>query len=120
MKKNEQCQILLSCCFLFTNPLADCNRIHEVLKRCAKLANNCISQSLIHLSLFFDILECYLYFVEQKKIIEDKDDAISQISSAVDQKINEQGDTQEITSHLVECRARWSELKLKIKSWLSH
>jgi hypothetical protein len=21
MKKNEQCQILLSCCFLFTNPL---------------------------------------------------------------------------------------------------
>lgn len=88
MKKNEQCQILLSCCFLFTNPLADSNRIHEVLKRCAKLANNCISQSLVHLSLFLDILESYLFFVRQKNIIEDKDDAITQLASAVEERIN--------------------------------
>ena len=63
---------------------ADANRIHEVLKRCAKLANNCISQSLIHLSLFFDILETYLFFVKQKNIIEDKNDAIGQLTGAVE------------------------------------
>jgi hypothetical protein len=64
-----------------------------VLKRCAKLANNCISQSLTHLSLFLDILESYLFFVKQKHIIEDKDDAISQLTGAVDERINEAGDT---------------------------
>lgn len=84
MKKNEQCIILLSCCFLFTNALADPNRIHEVLKRCAKLANNCISQSLVHLSLFLDILESCLFFVRQKKIIEDQNDIISQLTTAVE------------------------------------
>lgn len=93
MKKNEQCQILLSCCFLFTNTLADSNRIHEVLKRCAKLANNCISQSLSHLGLFLDILESYLYFVRQKGTIEDSNDAIGQLTSAVEEKIVEAGDT---------------------------
>ena len=66
MKKNEQIPVLLSSCFLFTNPLAEVNGIHIVLKRCAKLANNCISQSLIHLGLFLDIIESYLFFVRRK------------------------------------------------------
>jgi len=59
-----------------------------VLKRCAKLANNSISQSLIHLGLFLDILETYLFFVRQKSVIEDKDDAISQLAGAVEERIN--------------------------------
>jgi hypothetical protein len=71
-----------------------------VLKRCAKLANNCISQSLGHLSLFLDILESYLFFVAQKNIIEDKDEAISQLTQAVEEKLNETADTEEIKAHL--------------------
>jgi len=55
-----------------------------VLKRCAKLANNCISQSLVHLGLFMDILESYLFFVKQKNAIDDKDEAINQLVSAVE------------------------------------
>lgn len=73
---------------------ADPHRIHEVLKRCAKLANNCISQSLGHLSLFLDILESYLFFVVQKNIIEDKDEAISQLTQAVEEKLNETAETE--------------------------
>ena len=122
IKKQEQCKILLSCCYLFTNPLvnvffiqADANRIHEVLKRCAKLANNCISQSLIHLSLFFDILQTYLFFVKQKNIIEDEKDAIGQLTSAVEEKLSEQADTEEINKHLKECRKRWIDLGKKCK-----
>lgn len=48
-------------------------------KRCAKLANTCVSQSITNLNLFFLILDSYLFFTKQKQIIEDKDDAISQI-----------------------------------------
>jgi hypothetical protein len=71
LKKNEQCQVLLSCCFLFTNPQADANRIHDILKRCAKLANTSVNQNIGFVSLFMDILESYLYFVRQKQIIAD-------------------------------------------------
>jgi len=83
LKKNEQCQILLSCCYLFTNPLADVNRIHEVLKRCAKLANTSVCQNVGFVGLFMDILESYLYFVKQKGCITDKDEAITQISDVI-------------------------------------
>jgi hypothetical protein len=78
-----------------------------VLKRCAKLANNSISQSLGNLSLFLDILESYLFFVAQKNIIEDKDDAISQLTQAVEDKLNETAETEEIKQHVAECRNRW-------------
>ena len=94
---------------------ADSNRIHEVLKRCAKLANNCISQSLIHLGLFMDILETYLFFVRQKNIIEDKMDAIAQLTGAVEEKLSEEGESEEIKAHLKECRLRWTELGKKCK-----
>lgn len=79
LKKNEQCQILISCCYLYTNPQADTNRIHEILKRCAKLANTCVNQAISNLHLFFLILNSYGFFVKQKGIIEDKDEAIPQI-----------------------------------------
>jgi|JI61114C2RNA_FD_contig_31_157507_length_1147_multi_3_in_0_out_0_1 hypothetical protein len=86
LKKNEQCQILLSCCYLFTNSLADVNRIHEVLKRCAKLANTSVGQNIAFIGLFMEILESYLYFVKQKGVIVDKDEAISQISEVIEEK----------------------------------
>lgn len=60
------------------------NRIHEVLKRCAKLANTSVGQNVGFVGLFMDILEVYLYFVKQKAIINDKDDAITQISEVVE------------------------------------
>ena len=89
LKKNEQCLVLLSCCFLFTNSQVDPSRIHEILKRCAKLANTCVSQSITHLNLFFNILDSYIFFTKQKQIIEDKDDAISQIRELVEAKLAE-------------------------------
>lgn len=85
---------------------ADANRIHEVLKRCAKLANTCLGQSLTNLGLFLDILESYLFFVKQKSIIDDPDDAIGQIVEVIEGKIQEVGDN-ECKQHLDECRARW-------------
>jgi len=45
------------------------------------------------LSLFLDILESYLFFVAQKNIIEDKDEAISQLTQAVEEKLNETAET---------------------------
>lgn len=55
------------------------NRVHEILKRCAKLANTSSGQSLANVGLFLDILGYYYYFVKQKQYIEDKDEAIPQI-----------------------------------------
>ena len=98
LKKNEQCAILLSCCYLFTNPQADINRVHEVLKRCAKLANTSVNGNIIHIGLFMEILEAYEYFVKQKAVITDKDDAIPQIVEMVDTKIAE-GDVPELPEH---------------------
>jgi hypothetical protein len=74
---------------LFTNPLADINRIHEVLKRCAKLANTCAGQNIGFVVLFMDILESYLYFVKQKGCISDKDEAIPQLCEMVEAKLAE-------------------------------
>ena len=69
----------------------------------------------MHLGLFLDILECYLFFVRQKHIIEDKDEAISQLASAVEEKIHEVGESEEIKTHLNDCRNRWEELSKKCK-----
>lgn len=77
----------MSCCYLFTNPIADVNRIHEVLKRCAKLANTSVGQNIGFVGLFMDILESYEYFVKQKGIISDKDEAISQICEVIEEKL---------------------------------
>lgn len=120
LKKNEQCQILLSCCFLFTNPQvnvplsqADRNRIHEVLKRCAKLANTSVNQSINHLNLFFQILDSYIYFVRQKQLIEDKDDAIPQIMEMVEAKLEEGQEGEEEKKVAANYKNRWAEIKGK-------
>lgn len=54
-----------------------------------------------------DILDNYLFFVRQKGIIEDKDDAISQLSSAVEEKLGEEADGEDVKIHLAECKVRW-------------
>jgi hypothetical protein len=41
------------------------------------------------LNLFFNILDSYIFFTKQKQIIEDKDDAISQIRELVEAKLAE-------------------------------
>lgn len=74
--------------FLITQ--ADPNRIHEILKRCAKLANTCVNQSITHLGLFFLILDNYIFFVRQKQVIEDKDEAIPQIIEMIETKLAEE------------------------------
>lgn len=114
LKKNEQCQILLSCCYLFTNSLADVNRIHEVLKRCAKLANTSVGQNIVFIGLFMDILESYLYFVRQKGIIVDKDEAIAQISDVVEEKFTSEEVPEESKETVSQAKERWASLKQKI------
>lgn len=54
-----------------------------------------------------DILDAYLFFVKQKGIIEDKDDAISQLYSAVEDKLGDEADGEDVKIHLAECKARW-------------
>lgn len=68
LKKNEQCLVLLNCCYLYTNAQAEKSRIQEILKRCAKLAKSCVDQSITNLSLFFNLLDSYVYF-RQKQLI---------------------------------------------------
>ena len=46
-----------------------------------------MNQSIAHLNLFFQILDSYIYFVRQKQLIEDKDDAIPQIIEMVETKL---------------------------------
>lgn len=45
--------------------------------------------------------------MRQKGIIEDKDDAISQLSSAVEEKLAEQAEGEDVKAHLAECKSRW-------------
>lgn len=116
LKKNEQCQILLSCCYLFTNPQADSNRIHEILKRCAKLANTCVNQSITNMGLFFQILDNYLFFVKQKQVIEDKDEAIPQIIEMIEAKLAEDQDGEENQKCQIELKEKWAQISVKYKS----
>jgi hypothetical protein len=61
-----------------------------VLKRCAKLANTSVGQNIGFVGLFMDILESYLFFVKQKGLISDKDEAIPQICEVVEAKLAEE------------------------------
>lgn len=47
------------------------------------------------MSLFFEILDSYLFFTKQKQIIQDKDDAISQIIEVVEAKLGEEVEGEE-------------------------
>lgn len=94
---------------------ADSSRIHEILKRCAKLANTCVGQSITNLNLFFMILDSYLFFTKQKQIIEDKDDAISQIREMVEQKLAENQEGEENKNALIQYKQKWVEISGKYK-----
>ena len=48
-------------------------------------------------------------------MIEDKDDAISQLASAVEDKLNEATEADDVKKHLEECKVRWVELSKKCK-----
>jgi hypothetical protein len=85
------------------------------LKRCAKLANTCTGQSIAHLSLFFKILDSYLYFTKQKQIIQDKDDAFTQIVELIETKLGEEVEGEENKASLAENRQKWAEISHKYK-----
>lgn len=94
---------------------ADPTRIHEILKRCAKLANTCVGQSISNLNLFFNILDSYIFFTKQKQIIEDKDDAVSQIREMIEAKLSEPQEGEENKNTLAQYKKQWEELQVKYK-----
>lgn len=49
-----------------------------------------MGQNLGFVGLFMDILESYLFFVKQKSLISDKDEAIPQICEVIDTKLTEE------------------------------
>ena len=54
------------------------------------------------------ILDSYLYFVRQKGIVEDKDDAIPQIVQLVEGKLQQQQEDEESKKHLEKHSQRWN------------
>jgi vacuolar protein sorting-associated protein 35 len=73
LKKPDQCQLVAMCAHLFypvgsgkdmmySNP----QRALECLQRSLKLADACTSANPVHVSLFVDLLEHYVYFFENK------------------------------------------------------
>ena len=94
---------------------ADSNRIHEILKRCAKLANTCVNQSIANMPLFFQILDNYIFFVRQKQVIEDKDEAIPQIVEMIEAKLAEDQDGEENQKSKEEMTNRWAVISMKYK-----
>lgn len=61
------------------------------------------------------ILDSYLFFTKQKQIIEDKDDAISQIREMVEQKLAENQEGEENKNALVQYKQKWVEISVKYK-----
>ena len=66
-----------------------------------------MSQSITNLNLFFLILDSYLFFTKQKQIIEDKDDAISQIREVVESKLAESQEGEENKTELAQYKQKW-------------
>lgn len=60
-----------------------------------------------------DILESYLYFVKQKGVITDKDEAIPQICEVVDTKFTEEV-PEDAKEAVTQAKERWVGLKQKI------
>ena len=63
-----------------------------------------------------DILESYLFFVKQKGVISDKDEAIPQICEVVESKFTEEI-PEEAKEAVGAAKERWIEVKQKINSW---
>lgn len=59
------------------------------------------------------ILDSYSYFVRQKQLIEDKDEAIPQICEMVEAKLAEDQEGEEEKKILAEHKAKWNEIKHK-------
>lgn len=65
--------------------------------------------------LFFSILDNYIFFVRQKQVIEDKDEAIPQIVEMIEAKLVEDQDGEENEKSKVEMTKRWEEISVKYK-----
>ena len=76
-----------------------------------------MNQSINHLNLFFQILDSYIYFVRQKQLIEDKDDAIPQIMEMVEAKLEEGQEGEEEKKVAANYKNRWAEIKGKYQWW---
>jgi hypothetical protein len=70
---------------------------------------------MVHLGLFFDILDSYIFFTKQKQIIQDKDDAIQQIIEAVEGKLSSEVEGEENKSAQAEYRIKWEKISGKYK-----
>lgn len=75
-----------------------------------------MGQNIEFVGLFMDILESYLFFVKQKGVINDKDEAIPQICEVVEAKLAEEV-PEESKEAVAVAKQRWVELKQKINSW---
>lgn len=67
------------------------------------------------MSLFFLILDNYIFFVKQKQVIEDKDEAIPQIVEMIEAKLLEDQDGEENIKSKELMAARWAEISIKYK-----
>lgn len=56
-----------------------------------------------------------MFFTRQKQVVEDKDDAISQIRDLVDQKLEEQVEGEENKKILADHKKRWVEISVKYR-----
>lgn len=74
-----------------------------------------MGQSITHLSLFFNILDSYIFFTKQKQIIEDKDDAITQIRDLVESKLAEAQEGEDNKAILNEHKQKWADISVKYK-----
>lgn len=66
-KKNEQCQLVALCAYLFYpigKPYSNPQRALECLQRALKLADACTTSNPSHTRLFVELLDHYIYFLE--------------------------------------------------------
>lgn len=74
-----------------------------------------MNQSIANMPLFFSILDNYIFFVKQKQVIEDKDEAIPQIVEMIEAKLTEDQDGEENKKSKEEMSTRWAEISIKYK-----
>ncbi|KAF7459311.1 putative vacuolar sorting protein 35 [Cryptosporidium felis] len=67
LRKPDQCRAILMCSHLFWNNEAnrDSNRVLECMQKCLKIADSAVQVSPNNSVLFIDILEKYMYYLEQ-------------------------------------------------------
>ncbi|KAH8738907.1 hypothetical protein FG386_000773 [Cryptosporidium ryanae] len=67
LRKQDQCRAILMCSHLFWNNKEnrDADRVLECLQKCLKIADSAVQMTPANSVLFIDILEKYMYFLEQ-------------------------------------------------------